>query len=340
MLLRLPVAVLLFLSLAIPWSMAGEPVRLILDTDIGNDVDDALALAMIHALQNRAEVQLLAVTITKDNRYAAPFVDLIDTFYGRPDIPVGVVRHGKTPDDSAMLKIPVEQRDADGGFVYPHRLQDGSQAPEAVELLTRILSAQPDQSVTIAQIGFSTNLARLVSSAAGRELVQHKVRRLCLMAGNFAKPQSEYNVYTDPDSFESLLRNWPGQIVFSGFEVGLEITFPYESIEKDFRYASHDPVVDAYHIYVAKPEDHPNWDSTAVLEAIRPDRGYFGLSAPGRVSLGAKSTTVFTPDTAGNCRYLIIKSDQVSRVRELIAALVSEPPQPAASAKSGQRLAF
>jgi len=73
----------------VPRTSGAEPVRLILDTDMGNDVDDALALAIIHALQNRGEVQLLAVTITKDNRDAAPFIDLVDTFYGRPDIPIG-----------------------------------------------------------------------------------------------------------------------------------------------------------------------------------------------------------------------------------------------------------
>src|SRR5205085_10721966 len=86
---------------------AADPVRLILDTDIGNDVDDALALAMIHALQNRAEVRLVAVTITKDNRYAAPFVDLVNTFYGCPDIPIGVVHNGKTRESAPMLEMPV-----------------------------------------------------------------------------------------------------------------------------------------------------------------------------------------------------------------------------------------
>jgi hypothetical protein len=58
---------------------AVEPVRLILDTDMGNDIDDLFALAMIHALETRAEVNLLAVTITKDNRYAAPFISLVNT---------------------------------------------------------------------------------------------------------------------------------------------------------------------------------------------------------------------------------------------------------------------
>jgi inosine-uridine nucleoside N-ribohydrolase len=318
----------------------GDPVRLILDTDMGNDCDDALALGMIHALANRGEVRLLAVTITKDNRDAAPYIDLVDTFYGRPEIPIGMVKDGKTRQDAPMLKVPVERRDAHGKLVYARRIQDGSQAPEAVELLTRVLSEQPDGSVTVAQIGFSTNLARLVATEAGRTLVARKVKALYLMAGNFQKPQPEYNVFTDGPAFADLMKNWPTPMVFSGFEIGLVITFPIESIERDFAWAANHPVVDAYRAYVGKEEDHPNWDSTAVLEAIRPERGYFDFSAAGTVTLGEKNTTVFTADERGKCRYLILKPEQAEKVRELIADLVSEPPQKGMSAAGAQRLAF
>lgn len=54
-------------------------VPLIFDTDIGNDVDDVLALGMIHALQSRGECNLLAVTITKDHPLAAAFTDAVNT---------------------------------------------------------------------------------------------------------------------------------------------------------------------------------------------------------------------------------------------------------------------
>lgn len=306
---------------------SSAPVHLILDTDIGNDVDDALALAIIHALENRKEVDLLAVTITKDNRYAAPFVDLVNTFYGRPDIPIGMVHDGKTPADAPMLQVPATQRDAKGQYVYPHKLEDGSQAPDAVDLLKKVLSAQPDGSVTIAQIGFSTNLARLLQSPGGRDLVQHKVKALYLMAGNFARPEPEFNVYTDPQSAKFLFEQWPTPMIFSPYEVGLVITFPYESIQKNFGYVAHHPIADAYHLYVHKPEDHPNWDSTAVLEAIRPDRGYFELSSPGRVKLGPRNSTLFTPDPKGKCRYLIVKPDKVEQIRQLMADLASAPPK-------------
>ena len=49
---------------------------------------------MIHAFQRRGDCCLIAVTLTKDHPYAAPLVDLVNTFYGYGDIPIGVVRDG------------------------------------------------------------------------------------------------------------------------------------------------------------------------------------------------------------------------------------------------------
>ncbi len=86
-----------------------NPVPLIFDTDIGNDVDDVLALGVIHALQSRGECELLAVTITKDNPLAASFTDAVNTFYGRGDIPIGVCRSGVTPKPG-KFNILVQKR--------------------------------------------------------------------------------------------------------------------------------------------------------------------------------------------------------------------------------------
>ena len=74
---------------------AATPLHVIFDTDMGNDVDDALALAMLHALASRGEVKLLAVTVSKDNPWAAEYVRLVDEYYGRGSIPVGIVHDGK-----------------------------------------------------------------------------------------------------------------------------------------------------------------------------------------------------------------------------------------------------
>src|SRR4051794_38763556 len=75
----------------------GRPVRLILDTDICGDCDDVLALAMIHSLQARGACRLLAVTVSADHDLAAPFVDAVNTFYGQPTVPIGVVGAGGFP---------------------------------------------------------------------------------------------------------------------------------------------------------------------------------------------------------------------------------------------------
>ncbi|MDA9840427.1 nucleoside hydrolase, partial [Rubripirellula sp.] len=70
-------------------SLATDPVSVIFDTDISGDVDDVLALAMLHTLADRRECEIHAVTISKINPLTAPFVDAVNTFYGRANIPIG-----------------------------------------------------------------------------------------------------------------------------------------------------------------------------------------------------------------------------------------------------------
>src|SRR5205085_7004850 len=138
----------------------------------------------------RGDCRLLAVTVSADHELAAPFVDAVNTFYGREEIPIGVVGQGGVVEKSAFLSL-VEEKDG-GRLRYPHRLASGRSAPSATAVLRKTLAAQPDGSVAIAQVGFSTNLARLLDSPPdepsplpGQELVRRKVKLLSLMAGAF-----------------------------------------------------------------------------------------------------------------------------------------------------------
>jgi inosine-uridine nucleoside N-ribohydrolase len=318
---------------------AAQPVRIIFDTDMGNDIDDALALAMLHAFESRGEARLLAVTITKDNRWAAPYVDLVNTFYGRPEIPIGMVHNGKTPQSNPMIQGPSERKRPDGSYVYPHRITDGSQAPEAVGLLRQVLAKQPDGSVVIVQTGFSTNLARLLDSApdhasplSGRELAVKKVRLLVAMAGNYVSTKPEFNVETDVPSARKLFAEWPTPIVVSGFEVGEAMLFPATSIEHDFSYVPDHPVAEAYRLLLKMPYNRPTWDLTAALYAVWPDRGFFNLSPPGRIIVLRDGGTKFTPDPKGNARYLSVSDGQKSRTLETMILLASQPPERARAA--------
>jgi inosine-uridine nucleoside N-ribohydrolase len=328
-------AILVF-SLVIALSsivLAQTPTGIIFDTDMGNDVDDALALAMLHAFQNRHEANLLAVTITKDNQWAAPYVDLVNTFYGHPEIPIGTVRDGKTPESNPMIQIPSERRRPDGSFVYPHRILDGAQAQEAVFLLRRTLAKQRDGSVVIVQVGFSTNLARLLETKPdaaspddGPTLVRKKVRLLSMMAGNFADGKPEFNLAKDVPAAAKLFHDWPTPIVVSGFEIGIVLPFPAERIEHDFAYVQDHPVAEAYRSYMKMPYDRPTWDLTAVLYAVRPDEKYFSLSPPGTITVLPDGSSRFEPSAAGNHRYLMLTDEQRARTLEAMIMLASQPP--------------
>ena len=311
-----------------------RPVKLIFDTDMGNDIDDALALGVIHALQSRGECELLAVTLSKDNDFAAPFVDLVNTFYGRGNVPLGVVRKGKTPEDSRYLTDTVKASD-NGQPRYPHKLQSGKDAPEAVSLLRQTLAAQPDRSVVLVVVGFSTNILRLLDSPAdqhsplaGKELVTQKVRLLSMMAGMFSEKNriKEYNVWIDSPAAQRVFGEWPTPLVASGFEIGQAIKFPASSIERDFGYVKHHPLKQAYELYQKMPYDRETWDLTSVLYAVRPDHGYFGLSPTGRIRVDAQDITQFENAASGQQRYLTVTADQITRVREALIQLASQPP--------------
>lgn len=314
---------------------ANEPVRLIFDTDMGNDIDDALALGVIHALQTRGECQLLAVTVSKDNEFAGPFCNLVNTFYGRGGIPIGVVRNGHTREDSRYIREPVQAEEA-GRPRYPRTLQSGKDAPEATSLLRQVLSQQPDRSVVLVVVGFSTNIARLLDSPAdqhsklpGRELVVQKCQRLSMMAGHFA-PQGrtkEYNVYVDVAAARQVFEQWPTPIVASGFEIGSAIKYPAISIQNDYRYVKHHPLREAYGLYQKMPYDRETWDLTSVLYAVRPERDYFGLSPAGTIQIDDQQVTQFTASPAGKHQYLTVSPEQIVRVREALIQLASQPPQ-------------
>jgi inosine-uridine nucleoside N-ribohydrolase len=224
-----------------------------------------------------------------------------------------------------MIQVPAERRRADGTLVYPRRLASGAEAVEAVTLLRRLLEAEKDGSVVMVQVGFSTNLARLLDAPADVDLVRRKVKLLSVMAGNFVQPKAEFNVQKDTASARKLFDRWPGEIVVSGFEIGEAMKFPAARIEKDFAWAADHPVVEAYRNYMKMPYDRQTWDLTAVLYGVRPAGAYFDLSAPGRITSDDTGRTSFHAEAAGKHRYLVLTDAQRARTLECMVGLASQP---------------
>ncbi|MCK5738276.1 nucleoside hydrolase, partial [bacterium] len=174
------------------FTASSNPISIIYDTDIGTDVDDAGALAILHIMADKGEANILATISANQNSFSAPAIDVINTYYGRPDLPIGSSKTGPDPEQWYHKIVPD----------YPHNLKNGNDAPEAVALYRMILAAQPDNSVTIVAVGWLTNIADLLdsppdnySSLNGKELVAAKVKELVSMGGVWpnTKGQSDYN---------------------------------------------------------------------------------------------------------------------------------------------------
>jgi PKD repeat protein len=305
-------------------------VNVIFDTDMHGDCDDAGALAVLHALATAGEARILACVCSTASYWSVGCIDAINTYYGRPDIPVGAFK-----GDWYVTR---------GGYPaaiagdFPNDAKNLENVPDATELYRRVLAAQPDGTVTVVTVGFLTNLERLLKSGpdeasplSGPELVRRKVARYVAMAGRFPSG-GEYNLNhkgIGPTS-KYVIDNWPTPVVFSGFEIG-------DSIQTGAGLAdapAESPVREAYRIYLGgHGRNRSSWDQTAVLYAVR------GLSTYW-TSVGGGSCHVFpngsnewraTPDRDHEYLVGLMPDAGLARVIEELMLRDPDPGRPAAA---------
>lgn len=306
-------------------------VNLIFETDMGNDVDDAIALDMIFKYAAQGKANLLGVSLNKGGLCPLEFVDVMNTWYKHPEIPIGKITGApqKNADATTYARV-AEMKDTLGNPVFERSISDYDALPEAVSLYRKILSSMPDKSVTIASVGFSTNLARLLASGPdeyskldGMKLVKKKVRLLVTMAGCFDTPgRSEYNVKIDVPAAKEVFEKWPTPVVTSPFELGLQVCYPASSIENDFNDFAFHPVVEAYKDYMEMPYDRPCWDPTAVIYAVE-GGSRFTVSESGSIEVGESAITVFKADPEGDRYYLSVTEQQAEALRNHIVELLT-----------------
>ena len=139
--------------------------KIIFDTDMLTDFDDVGALACLHALADAGECEILATVSSTRGNASVGAIEVINHYYGRPDLPVGSPKGMGVMGDRAGAKEKVcpsaplgEKRGNDGGHYkyrklladYPgwYRHADADDAPDANETYRRVLAAQPDKSVS------------------------------------------------------------------------------------------------------------------------------------------------------------------------------------------------
>ncbi|MBQ5761828.1 MAG: nucleoside hydrolase [Clostridia bacterium] len=308
---------------------------IIFDTDIGGDCDDAGALALCHALCDLDEASLLAVTCCYATPYVAGCVDAINKYYGR-SVPVGV-----NYDREYLSEIKY----CDGYFGYdrpicelfPNDYKVYAGIPDSLEVLRKTLADSEDDSVTLVATGYLSSFAKLILSDAdefsplsGRELIAKKVRQTVVMGGRFfegwpgdylyagAPVVTEYNIRSDIKAAQCVCDNWPGKLIFSSFEIGTACM----SLKYFHRLADKNPAAMSYKLHPsASVSGRESWDLTAMLQAIRPDRGYWKLSACGKINVSDEGVTSFEADETGK-HYFLLPDAPESVIRDTMESLI------------------
>ena len=304
LLLILTVFVLIYSS-----TMGNEPVKIIFDTDMGPDFDDVGAITILHALAAKGECEILATVASDGYPYISPTLEVFNRYFQKPDIPVGA------PDsDAPSFSCPNHWNDS-LVVKYLPRLKTNKDYPSATEVYRKVLSAQKDQSVVIVTVGFLSNLAKLLqtgpdhfSSLNGRDLVAKKVKKWVAMAGGFPEG-NEFNINQHAKASEYVIRNWPGPILFSGFEIGVKIMTGHKVATQGTKGS---PVQWTYNYCLSnyenrQSENRNSWDHTAVLCAVRTPEKYFYVIGNGTFICNSDGSNSWDADKNSNHSFLVHK---------------------------------
>jgi len=245
--------------------------KIIYETDMCADVDDAGGLAILHALANNGEAEILAVCFNEVHPYGAPAIDAMNTWYGRGNIPIGIYKgHLDNPHGSGYLEHVAE---------FPHDLKSAD-APSALDVYRQVLTEQPDSSVTIVSVGFLNNINDLL--IAEPELVAQKVKELVQMAGvyNDGFNLVQHNLVSIS---ENVIRNWPTPLVIS--QEGWDI-YTGDNLQNA---PEENPVREAFYRYFGgEYRGRSSWDEMAILYGVRGLTTYFNeiTNGTGQLSNG------------------------------------------------------
>ena len=304
--------------------MEKDPVKIIFDTDIGGDCDDAGALALLHSLCEKGEAELLAVTGCYATPYLAGCIDAINTHYGRR-VPVGILHDRFDPRDRTEGYNGYDKSVAEH---FPHSFPDWRQVPDSVRLIRQKLEESADGEITLVATGPLTTLGRLVLSGpdevsplSGKELIAKKIRRTVVMGGRFfgtwpfefgygintPHVTAEWNIYADIPAAQTVTEEWPGEMVFSSYETGNWL-ITLKKINDDENRKNVNPAAHSYFVHHGKG-GRESWDLTAMLYAVRPEAGYWNLHPYGKITVDDNGVTGFRRTENGLHTYLLPRYD-------------------------------
>jgi inosine-uridine nucleoside N-ribohydrolase len=211
-------------------------VKILLDTDIGSDIDDAICLAY---LLGRPDADLLGITTVSGEPVArARMASALCRLAGR-DVPVypGI--------EQPLLVAPLQPRaqQAEALASWPHAAD--FPAGKAIEFMRDTILANPGE-VTLLAIGPMTNVALLFATYPD---VPGLLKSLVLMCGVFTagraeRHPAEWNARLDPHAAEIVYRAPVARHLSVGLDVTMQVTMPADEVRRRFSHPLLKPVRD------------------------------------------------------------------------------------------------
>ena len=312
----------LALSCQVSCSKVQEPQReneaqpMILDMDLGSSTDDLVCMDLMLKSHIDGEINLLGIVCDRMGDSNAIVADIFRTYYGLPDIPIGLERHGvENPQVFVNYSPLLDTLGLSSGHrVFERQVSDCSVLPDAYKLYRKLLSEAEDHSVTIISTDFLTSISNLLTSQAdefsnlpGTLLVAQKVKELIIMAGQFSDTREpDYNMNQASSWAENFVRLWPEDVpvTYNPMEVGEALYYSRQQVLEDLDAIEVHPLKEIYQGFTDEDTGQRMWDPICFLYAVE-DKSLFNVSGPGFVVVDvADFTMVFHPDDSSNQHYL------------------------------------
>jgi hypothetical protein len=316
-------------SILHPTDQSAGMARIIFDSDMSSDHDDVGDIASLHGLASLGECKILAMMVSSRNGGTPLCMDAINTYYGKPGIPIGV------PPDIGGVGEYAGQIAAE----FPHKLKSAKDCPLAADLYRQVLASQPDHSVTIVTTGYLNNLQALLQSGPdqysplnGMDLVRRKVKLWSCAGGCFPKGD-EFNFRVMPDAAHHVVNNWPAPVMYVPFDVGQAIYTCGRLPE-----TPKDNPIRRVYVDIKKQYPYPSWGQIAIYYAVRGSRGLWGAVTKGHNNADKAGSNWWStepdPSRDGHQGYLLEKAR--TPVRASIDTLIMLPPNNGSPSRPGQ----
>lgn len=313
--------------------LVSEPIKIILDTDMGSDCDDAGAFAVLHRYADLGMAEIIGCIYSSGKvPFGAGIVEAINIYYGRPDIPIGAY-HGVEIGDP-VDKMTAEKLARDTA-AFKNSIIFNTDAEEQTRLNRRLLVSNEDHSITYVTIGHTKGLYDLlvsepddISPLKGYELVDKKIEKWIAMGGVGAynedqKFAPDWNLFQNGSASYSnyLVENFPRPAYFSdgGSNVMTGKSLKYtpsrnivRTVYRDWLWNMSKKTLD---------DQRSSWDLIAVYFAVEGLGDYLKDSGNGRMEIDVEKGVRWHKDENIDNRTLI---QQMENTNESFGAYLND----------------